>query len=189
MKANTQSHRGRPKGTGLDDRAKLRAVADMLAANPQLKPTTAIKHLGVTDPSAIRRLRDKLKEMQSALDGPKASEVAPRTRSIALKAKAEPTFREERSKHTPVGPPRPQPVQIVTAAPEPQSSPDANSGDWLTSLCALGLKGASAAMEMQRAYFDYLLKNPAVTLALEQQVRANEFVLACTGTTRHPRRR
>lgn len=51
--------RGRPKGTGLDDSAHLKAIADLIAANPELRPTTAIKDLGITDPSVIRRLRDK----------------------------------------------------------------------------------------------------------------------------------
>ena len=35
--------RGRPRGTGLDDSPTLKKVADMLAANPSLKPTAAIK--------------------------------------------------------------------------------------------------------------------------------------------------
>jgi hypothetical protein len=50
---------GRPKGTGLDDRQRLASIAAALLANPKLKPTTAIRSLGVDDPSAIRRLRDK----------------------------------------------------------------------------------------------------------------------------------
>jgi hypothetical protein len=51
--------RGRPKGSGLDDAAQLRAIASLLAADPELRPTTAIKNLGISDPSVIRRLRDK----------------------------------------------------------------------------------------------------------------------------------
>ena len=54
--------RGRPKGTGIDDRDRVVQVRDMLAADRGLKPTTAIKRLGITDPSIIRRLRDKLAE-------------------------------------------------------------------------------------------------------------------------------
>jgi hypothetical protein len=53
--------RGRPKGTGIDDAATLAAIADLMAADPDLKPTTAIKKVGVTDPSIVRRLREKLK--------------------------------------------------------------------------------------------------------------------------------
>ncbi len=55
------ARRGRPKGSGLDDSSQLRRVADLLEADPHLKPTTAIKAIGVSDPSTIRRLREKLK--------------------------------------------------------------------------------------------------------------------------------
>src|SRR5918992_1384523 len=56
---NTKSSRGRPKGSGKDDWSRLQQVAALIAANPALKPTTAIKRIGVTDPSVVRRLRDK----------------------------------------------------------------------------------------------------------------------------------
>ncbi len=56
---------GRPKGSGRDDRQQLETIASLLAADPTLKPTTAIRSLGVEDPSAIRRLRDKLRVEQS----------------------------------------------------------------------------------------------------------------------------
>lgn len=59
--AQAGTRRGRPKGTGIDDSASLRRLAEMLHANPGLKPTTAIRRLGFTNPSAIRRLRDKYK--------------------------------------------------------------------------------------------------------------------------------
>lgn len=55
--------RGRPKGTGLDDAGSLAAVAEMIVANPGMKPTTAIKAIGITDPSTVRRLRDKYQQM------------------------------------------------------------------------------------------------------------------------------
>lgn len=54
--------RGRPKGTGINDRETLVRIAEIIAANPSLKPTTAIKQAGVTNPSTIRRLRDKFSE-------------------------------------------------------------------------------------------------------------------------------
>lgn len=65
--------RGRPKGTGLNDAAQLRAIAGLMASNPDLKPTTAIKTLGISDPSVIRRLRDKFSAVESAL----IAEIAP----------------------------------------------------------------------------------------------------------------
>jgi hypothetical protein len=55
--------RGRPKGTGLNDADRLAAMARMIAANPGMKPTTAIKAMGITNPSVIRRLRDKYNQL------------------------------------------------------------------------------------------------------------------------------
>jgi hypothetical protein len=65
--------RGRPKGSGLNDAAQLRAIAGLMAADPDLKPTTAIKTLGITDPSVIRRLRDKYWAVERQL----IAEIAP----------------------------------------------------------------------------------------------------------------
>jgi hypothetical protein len=62
-----KTSRGRPKGTGLNDAAQLRAIAGLLAEQPDLKPTTAIKKLGINDPSVIRRLRDKYHSMETDL--------------------------------------------------------------------------------------------------------------------------
>lgn len=70
-----RARRGRPRGSGLDDRASLRAVADLLDADPTLKPTTAIKRLGVTDPSTIRRLRDKFRQSRPDPGGRRRSDI------------------------------------------------------------------------------------------------------------------
>lgn len=49
-------------------------MAALMTANPKLKPTTAIKAMGVSDPSSIRRLRDKFhaarNELMAALPAP-----------------------------------------------------------------------------------------------------------------------
>jgi hypothetical protein len=60
--AQKTAARGRPKGTGLDDAGPLAAIAEMISANPGMKPTTAIKAIGITDPSTVRRLRDKYQQ-------------------------------------------------------------------------------------------------------------------------------
>lgn len=54
--------RGRPKGTGIDDRASLTQIVALMRSDAALRATTAIRLAGVTDPSVIRRLRDKLKD-------------------------------------------------------------------------------------------------------------------------------
>lgn len=58
--------RGRPKGTGIDDSGFLRLISRKLYENPKLTVTGAIKMLGVTNESAIRRLRDKYKAVESS---------------------------------------------------------------------------------------------------------------------------
>lgn len=56
-----KTRRGRPKGSGIDDSAPLLQIAALMAEDPDLKPTTAIRRLGISEPSTIRRLRDKFK--------------------------------------------------------------------------------------------------------------------------------
>lgn len=68
MTATDKGKRGRPVGTGIDDRIWLRELARLRRLDPAKAPTTAIKSLGITDPSTIRRLRDKHKRQD--VDGP-----------------------------------------------------------------------------------------------------------------------
>ena len=60
--------RGRPPGSGIDDRIWLRELGRIVALKPGTPPTTAIKALGITDPSTIRRLREKHK-LRARRDG------------------------------------------------------------------------------------------------------------------------
>jgi hypothetical protein len=87
----TKASRGRPKGTGLNDAAQLQAIADLIAADPTLRPTTAIKTLGVSDPSVIRRLRDKYHleadKLQSGLPVPELSVQRPAVEPLRLVAR------------------------------------------------------------------------------------------------------
>ena len=57
----TPVRRGRPKGTGIDDSERLTRLDELLRIHPDWRPTTAIRKMGYSDPSAIRRLRDKYK--------------------------------------------------------------------------------------------------------------------------------
>jgi len=61
MQTAVKRKRGRPRGTGIDDRQRLETIAATIAANPGMRPTTAIRAIGIADPSVIRRLRDKFK--------------------------------------------------------------------------------------------------------------------------------
>lgn len=54
--------RGRPLGTGLNDAPTLGSIADMLAADPAMKPTRAIKRiLDKPSETTVRRLQGKWK--------------------------------------------------------------------------------------------------------------------------------
>ncbi len=59
--------RGRPKGTGINDHEMLVKIAHLLAADPTKKRTTAIKEVGISDPSVVRRLRDKYQVHEATL--------------------------------------------------------------------------------------------------------------------------
>lgn len=65
--STTRAGRGRPKGSGIDDRRSLDAIARLIALNPAMRPTTAIRSLGISDPSVIRRLRDKFSSVRTDL--------------------------------------------------------------------------------------------------------------------------
>jgi hypothetical protein len=78
---NTIRKRGRPKGTGLDDTTSLHRIADIIAANPAIKRTSAIKKIGVTNPSIVRRLRDKFAEEETALMADARRRLASQTTS------------------------------------------------------------------------------------------------------------
>lgn len=73
--------RGRPKGSGIDDSARIARLRAILQSNPELKPTTGIRRLGITDPSAIRRIRDKYNLALSREAAAKAQTVAVRTQA------------------------------------------------------------------------------------------------------------
>ncbi len=56
-----RGRRGRPKGTGIDDSDRIARLAELLRIHPEFKPTTAIRTMGIVDPSIVRRIRDKYK--------------------------------------------------------------------------------------------------------------------------------
>lgn len=57
------ARRGRPIGTGLDDTGHLNQISDEMDKDPNITVTTAIKRIGVKNPSTIRRLRDKFSRL------------------------------------------------------------------------------------------------------------------------------
>ena len=71
----TKASRGRPKGTGIDDSDRIARLVEMLRIDPNLRPTTAIRVMGIADPSAIRRLRDKYKQFAAGSNITAASQA------------------------------------------------------------------------------------------------------------------
>lgn len=92
---DTPVRRGRPKGTGIDDNQRLEQLAELLRLHPHLRPTTAIRQMGYSDPSAIRRLRDKYKifalgthtTLKGLIASAGASGDAKRTPSVPLRTR------------------------------------------------------------------------------------------------------
>ena len=110
---------GRPKGTGLDDRKRLESIAAALVADPKLRPTTAIRALGIDDPSTIRRLRDKFnleygKLMAEARRAARAKSSSTQREVAKLAQLAQSGIDIE---------PVIKPSAIADALPEPKSSP------------------------------------------------------------------
>ena len=181
----------------------------MLASNPDLKPTTAIKSTGVSDPSTIRRLRDTFQKIKGEL----IAEIAPAAPVIAKSprperaAAAEPRTAAARTASAPKK--QSQPVHAIPQAPEapapalaPAAAEDAPEpavsvaapptlGDpaaWMTMMCGIGLQSLNTAVALQISFVEKLMKMPHVATALRGQVAFNEMTLAlCPISPRLPK--
>lgn len=187
--SQTRPQRGRPKGTGLDDHARLMAVAELIAKNPELKPTTAIKSTGVSDPSTIRRLRDKFHvikdELAAELNAPAPRAVAARARTAATKvslpakskAAAPPkTVSATPALETPVARTEPAPAaSMAHATPAPTT---ADAAQWLALWYSLGLQSMTSAVGLQISFLEKVMRMPQVATALRGQLALNEMAVA-----------
>lgn len=187
--------RGRPKGSGIDDRAILREVATRISADPLLKPTTAIKAAGVSDPSSIRRLRDKFRhveaELRNQLGGPIAEKKTPAPACVTTPVSATPRARP----HAPladqsIATPRPAEKSDALAAEAASPAPlpasprehaavqEGEAQRWLVAWMSLGLATFNAVLQAQQMAAQHLLHLPPVAQALRQQVAINEMAMA-----------
>lgn len=177
------TRRGRPRGSGLDDRVSLRAIADLLEADPELKPTTAIKRIGVTDPSTIRRLRDKLRQNEAEATLPAAGQseraAGDSTRSrpphMSAAAQVPAVARSEGSRRNGgYGPVHMMVWQETNTAVS-----------WLTVWCALGLRAFSATVEAQLKAVEGILLLPESECGLRHEAFSESrlaFSTAVPGT-------
>ncbi|MES0384480.1 MAG: hypothetical protein ABUJ98_07800 [Hyphomicrobium sp.] len=138
--ASATARQGRPKGSGIDDSQQLARIAALLAADPKLKPTTAIRSLGIEDPSLIRRLRDKYRAKQAV------SETNARQKATAKpKPKTAADGVENRETRA-----------TATASSNLRSGPSTNwnsvPADIFVAWCGFGLTAVSAAIENQHTF-------------------------------------
>lgn len=181
------TRRGRPKGSGIDDQKLLAEIAAMIAAKPDLKPTTAIKALGVTDPSAIRRLRDKFHQFSTELIHAADSSTA--ASELPAPAATVPTSTPRClaagiSRSGDALSVLPQSPAAASAAVEAAPVARTATGqlpspiDIFAMWCGMGLGVISTAMATQAALTRSLSRLPHVDLALRQQLAINEMAMA-----------
>jgi hypothetical protein len=177
-----KSPRGRPKGSGKDDWSRLQQIAALIATNPALKPTTAIKRIGVTDPSMIRRLRDKFhlaeEELLTTMRRARASTTSRQTpkRSSEAPRSGTPTPATEPAKkdHTE------QAARLVcaTTCQPPVTAPTQTTPAPLGSFAALmglSLQAAAVAVEQHYNLCQYALRSPPIEALVRQQLLITEL--------------
>jgi hypothetical protein len=175
---------GRPKGSGLDDTMQLESIAALLAANPGLKTTTAIRSLGIEDPSAIRRLRDKFhvdqaRLMANARRGFHTSNVRTYARPGLLRTgQARPltSVRNPIPATQNAAPDNDIAAEITPVLPQQPLPAD---------LFDLGLRVLTTAIEQQAVLAQHWLRLPAVEIAMRGQLAFGAFLVAAA-TPRKP---
>jgi hypothetical protein len=174
--ARKLSVRGRPKGTGVDDKSRLDAVTKLLHANPDMRPTTAIKAIGIDDPSAIRRLRDKYTARQQS-----AGPATTRRQAVALGAKKDPRKTSKPKSHSRKGTKKAHlPSAVEQPVPNYEATNPAQPSDFILSMYSAAIQSASAALEFQLSAVIFAFEHSNVFRAYENQVAlgqsANSFL-------------
>ncbi len=173
-----RARRGRPKGSGLDDHVHLDAIRRVLAANTGMRPTTAIKAIGISDPSTIRRLRDKLR-FAAAPQQPR------RTSSRGARPPQREPLKTARTPKGPAGgrraPPRSAPLAGLGVATED------NESRWLAAWLGVSISAIATTLEVQIRAFESVLRAPYVAAALRQQCELSKcaFALCARATDVH----
>jgi hypothetical protein len=170
---------GRPKGTGVDDSGHLQSLAALLAANPSLKPTTAIRSLGVEDPSIIRRLRDKFHADQARLMAEARRSFHANGRALTRPSTFQPAARRSLAAavrtHIPAANDIVPPEETVAAA---TSTHTAAQPPLPAIWCDLGLWAVATAIEQHAVLAQHWLRHPAIDIAVRGQLAVGAFVVA-----------
>jgi len=164
--ASATVRQGRPKGSGLNDSKQLARIVALLAADPKLKATTAIRSLGVEDPSLIRRLRNKYRAQQGVLQSNAQKKAKPKIKPVAAAKRVE--ISEVQS--TPTSP--------STSQTSPSTGCDIGAADIFAAWYGFGLSIVSTAIENQHAITQHLLRQTSVSIAVKNQLLLSEFALA-----------
>lgn len=188
MPTASTGRRGRPRGSGLDDRAKLAAISQLIEQDPSLRPTTAIKRLGISDPSTIRRLRDKLRMKRAIAVSPPSSVVSAKSKGRAhamvspalesssdttrngngVEADAATSVSEWVSKRSEI--PGVASVGVTGAAP---------AAEFMAHCMTFGVQAWLSAAEAQRQVMFDMVRLPHVKAAMTAQVAMLSFVRTC----------
>lgn len=193
-----ETRRGRPKGSGIDDSHYLREIAAMIADDPDLKPTTAIKKIGIHDPSSIRRLRDKFTaERENLLQEktnstavrrcpkrppPQFSESQAEARTLALNTPREAVKREKpetaaaKKKKRASSERKKTPKRKSTSA-QPEFHPEEAAARVL----AAGVRSASALFHLQLVLANQFIHFPMMQSALRQHCAFSDALLGFSG--------
>ena len=171
MNGKSKPIRGRPVGSGIDDRERLSQIAQMLASNPEMKPTTAIRAIGIVDPSAVRRLRDKLKSGHADTLRAAGASAESQARVQTMAASADNVLPFRISENVP---PR-GPSKAAPEAPEPRRQP---ANPTLLPLLELTIGTLTAALTLQQAMLGAMMQNPVFQTFLKQHIAGNEMLLS-----------
>lgn len=169
-----QARRGRPKGSGLDDSRQLQEIAALMAKDPALKPTTAIRTLGVSDPSTIRRLRDKYRKFAANSDQPdtKFDHQPNKADKSITQIKTKTVTQQPRPKAQPARQPRAQ--KSVVHASEQLGEP----ASWFEAWCGIGIQAVSVQIKVQTAAMQHMLALPPVSYVVRQHMALNKAALS-----------
>lgn len=190
------ARRGRPKGSGINDEQRLVEMSRLINADKRMKPTTAIKAIGITDPSAIRRLRDKYNTQHgdrypTTANQYRAGPTAPRTSTPARATPlniADPIRRATPEPAVPSKSARADPAQTSgLAAALPMKAASTNQTPIAALLFGFGLNAATALFEQQMMLAQSVMTLPPIRELFRRQIAFTEFMLDVASHSPGPR--
>ena len=183
--SDKRRQRGRPKGTGINDWERLLTIASVMEKDPTLKVTTAIKQLGFTDPSVIRRLRDKFKANQKILARPRSRTPGQR-RPIAgsnvtdREAKAEPAKPCAKRSYASAEPKLPETIDSQNDN-QVMSIGEIFFGTCFSNCFVYGVSSVAILSNLQAMAISRWLSDPASQAVFAQQALVSEICSAGLG--------